>query len=245
MVPTQQRSLIDCGPVTSYKVVLEPKYFTETREVPSTEYQNETRYRTRTVPRTVPVETQDYRTITTLVPRSETKTIEYTVLVPQTSEKSVDVVETVQFGMTFLSSTQSEFQRLSKCQRNTGACSQLVDQEFTYTVQVPQSQTETRIHTVTNAVPVTRTRTIQVLQPVTRTQTVTKDYGHWETYVEEVAVPSAASVVHRLVPTQRHRLPTILLAIAVQVAEQDTDAACGASSWMWFYPSRRLRCFSV
>ncbi len=194
VVPTQQRSLIDCGPVTSYKVVLEPKYFTETREVPSTEYQNETRYRTRTVPRTVPIETQDYRTITTMVPRSETKTIEYTVLVPQTSEKSVDVVETVPVWndvseqYTVRVPTVVEVPEEYKVR-----VPQLVDQEFTYTVQVPQSQTETRMHTVTNAVPVTRTRTIQVLQPVTRTQTVTKDYGHWETYVEEVAVPAAVS----------------------------------------------------
>ena len=43
MVPTEQRNLIDCGPINSYKVVLEPKYFTESRAVATTEYQNETR----------------------------------------------------------------------------------------------------------------------------------------------------------------------------------------------------------
>ncbi len=46
------------------------------------------------------------------------------------------------------------------------------------------------MQTVTNAVPVSKTRTVQTYQPVTRTQTVTKDYGHWEDRVEEVAVAS-------------------------------------------------------
>ncbi len=189
VVPTQQRSLMDCGPVNSYKVVLEPKYFTESRAVCTTEYQNETRYRTRIVARTVPVETQDYKTITVMVPRSETKTVEYTVLVPKTSEKTVDVVDTVPVW------TEVAEQYIVKVPQVIDVpeeykvrVAQLADQEFTYTVQVPQSLTETRLQAVTNAIPVTKTRTVQTCQPVTRMQSVTKDYGHWEDRVEEVTV---------------------------------------------------------
>ena len=193
VVQTEQRSIMDCGPVNSYKVVLEPKYFTETRAVCSTEYQNETRYRTRIVARTVPVETQDYRTITVMVPRSETKTIEYTVLVPKTSEKTVDVVETVPVWTEVAEQyTVKVPQVIDVPEEYKVRVAQLADQEFTYTVQVPQSLTETRMQAVTNAIPVTKTRTVQNCQPVTRMQAVTKDYGHWEDRVEEVSVAAPA-----------------------------------------------------
>ncbi len=189
IVQTEQRSLMDCGPVNSYKVVLEPKYFTETRAVSSTEYQTETRYRTRIIPRTVPVETQDYKTITVMVPRSETKTIEYTVLVPKTSEKTVEVVDTVPVWTEVAEQYTVKVPTVVDVPEEYKVkVAQLVDQEFTYTVQVPQALTETRLQSVTNAVPVTRTRTVQTLTPVTRMQSVTKDYGHWEDRVEEVTV---------------------------------------------------------
>ena len=193
MVPTEQRNLVDCGPVNSYKVVLEPKYFTESRAVATTEYQNETRHRTRVVARTVPVETQDYKTVTVMVPRSETKTIEYSVLVPQTSEKTVDVVNTVPVWTEVAEQYTVKVPTVIDVPEEYKVrVPQLVDQEFTYTVQVPQSLTETRLHAVTNAIPVTKTRTVQTYQPVTRSQTVTKDYGHWEDRVEEVVVAAPA-----------------------------------------------------
>lgn len=201
VVQTEQRSLMDCGPVNSYKVVLEPKYFTETRAVPSTEYQNETRYRTRTVARTVPVETQDYKTITVMVPRSETKTVEYTVLVPKTSEKTVDVVDTVPVWTEVAEQyTVKVPQVIDVPEEYKVRVAQLADQEFTYTVQVPQSLTETRLQSVTNAVPVTKTRTVQTSQQVTRMQSVTKDYGHWEDRVEEVTVAAPSPVVNYSAP---------------------------------------------
>lgn len=193
MLPTEQRNLIDVGPINSYKVVLEPKYFTETRGVATTEYKNETRYRTRIVARTVPVESQDYKTITVMVPRSETKTIEYSVLVPQTSEKTVEVVETVPVWTDVAEQYTVKVPTVVDVPEEYKVrVPQLVDQDFTYTVQVPQSLTETRLQAVTNAIPVTKTRTVETYQPVTRTQTVTKDYGHWEVRVEEVAVAAPA-----------------------------------------------------
>jgi hypothetical protein len=191
---TDQRSLMDCGPVASYQVVLEPKYFTETRAVPTTEYQTETRYRTRKVARQIPVEVQDYRTLTVMVPKQETKTVDYTVLVPQTGEKSVEVVDTVPVWTDITESYTVKVPNLIDVPEEYKVrVPQLSDQEFTYTVQVPFPQTETRMQTVTNAVPVSKTRTVQTYQPVTRTQTVTKDYGHWEDRVEEVSVAGSYS----------------------------------------------------
>ena len=45
----------------------------------------------------------------------------------------------------------------------------------------------TKMQTVTNAIPVVKTRTVQRTVPSYSTQSVTKDYGHWETVVEEIA----------------------------------------------------------
>jgi len=193
VVPTEQRTLMDIGPINSYKVVLEPKYFTETRAVSTTEYQNEVRYRTRVVARTVPVETQDYKTITVMGPRSETKTVEYTVLVPQTSEKTVEIVDTIPVWTEVAEQYTVKVPTVVDVPEEYKVrVPQLADQEFTYTVQVPQTLTETRMHSVTNAIPVTKTRTVQTYQPVTRMQTVTKDYGHWEDRIEEVVVAAPA-----------------------------------------------------
>ncbi len=193
--PIESRPMMDCGPVASYQVVMEPKYFTETRAIPTTEYQNETRYRVRKVARQVPVEVQDYRTVTVMVPRQETKSIDYTVLVPQTGEKSVDIVDTVPVWSDVTETYTVKVPSLVDVPEEYKVrVPQLSDQEFSYTVQVPQPQTETRMQTVTNAVPVSRTRTVQTMQPVTRTQTVTKDYGHWEDRVEEVIGASTVTV---------------------------------------------------
>jgi hypothetical protein len=233
VVQTEQRSLMDCGPVNSYKVVLEPKYFTETQAVHATEYQNETRYRTRIVARTVPVETQDYRTITVMVPRSETKTVEYTVLVPKTSEKTVEVVDTVPVWTEVSEDYIVKVpQVIDVPEEYKVRVAQLVDQEFTYSVQVPQALTETRMQAVTNAVPVTKTRTVQVVQPITRMQSVTKDYGHWEDRVEEVNVATpgvhTAPILRVLRPFTAHRSPTLHRA-AVNAVRLAMGVVCSAA----------------
>lgn len=195
IVSTQQNDLLDCGPVQSFKVVMEPKYFTESKAVCTTEYRDEIRYRTRTVPRQVPVEVQDYRTTTVIVPKTETKTVDYTVLVPQKKEKTVELVETVPVWNEVTDSYTVRVPTLVDVSESyTVKVAQLSDEQFTYTVYVPQAQTETKIQTVTNAVPVVKSRIIQVCRPVTRMKTVTKDYGHWEVRTEEVtaAVPTVS-----------------------------------------------------
>lgn len=192
-VLTQQTDLMDCGPVTSYRVVMEPKYFTETRVEPVTTYQEETRYRTRSVPRQVAVEVQDYRSTTVMVPKTETKTVEYTVLVPQKNEKTVTVKEMVPVWNEVTDTYTVRVPNVVDVpEEYTVRVAKLRDEEFNYTVFVPQAQTQTKMQTVTNAVPVTKTRTVQVLRPVTRMETVTRDYGHWEVRVEEAAAPTTA-----------------------------------------------------
>lgn len=193
-IPTQQTEMLDCGPVTTYRVVMEPQYTTETRYVESTEYQDEVRTRVRTVARQVPVEVQDYRTTTVIVPTSETKTVEYQVVVPQTSEKTIEVIETVPVWNEVTEEYTVKVPAVVEVPEvYTVRVPTLRNEEFAYTVHVPTTQTQTRMHTYTNAVPVTKTRAIQVARPVTRTQTVTKDYGHWEERVEEVVEMTTVS----------------------------------------------------
>ena len=52
---------------------------------------------------------------------------------------------------------------------------QLKDETFEYTVMVPHAVTEKKVHTVTNAVPVTKTRTIEVCVPTTTIQRCSTD----------------------------------------------------------------------
>jgi len=188
--------LVDCGPVASYQVVMEPQYFTETQARSTTQYQDEIRYRTRSIARQVPVEVQDYRTTTVMVPTTETKTIEYSVLVPVKSEKTVELTESVPVWNDVSTSYTVRVPTVVDVpEEYTVRVARLRDETFTYTVYVPQTHNETKLQTVTNAVPVTRMRTIQVCRPVTRMQTVTKDYGHWEVRMEEVAGLAAAPAI--------------------------------------------------
>lgn len=190
----QMAATVDLGPMTMYKVVLEPQVTTESRIVNSMEYRDEARTRARVVQRTQPVQFEDYRTRTVIVPKTETKTIEYSVLVPHTSEKTVEVVESVPVWKEVQQNYTVKVPVLTDVQEEYEVrVAQLQDQEFTYTVYVPHAETQTRMQTVTNAVPVTKSRTVTVNVPVARTQTVTKDYGHWETRMEEVTVQSSAS----------------------------------------------------
>ncbi len=186
---SELRQLIECMPITAYKVVLEPQYVTESRAECATEYQEETRYRTRTISRTEPVQVQDYRSKTVMVPKTETKTIEYSVLVPETSQKTVDLVETVPVWKEVPETYTVKVPHVEDVPEEYEIkVPTLRDEQFTYTVLVPRAESQMRTHTVTNAVPVTKTRTVQVCIPTTKTQTVTRDYGHWETHIDEVAV---------------------------------------------------------
>lgn len=183
---------VDCGAVTTYQVVLQPEYFTETRPQAVTEYRDETRYRTRTIARQVPVEVQDYRTTTVMVPKTESKTVEYQVVVPQTGEKTVEIVETVPVWNEVAEQyTVRVPQVVDVSEEYTVQVAKLRDQEFNYTVYVPQVQREQKMQRVTNVVPVTKSRTIQVTRPVTRMQQQSKDYGHWEVRVESAPQPVA------------------------------------------------------
>lgn len=217
-----QNEMIDCGPVTTYQVVMEPKYFTESRAQCVTEYQSEVRYRTRSVARQVPVEVQDFRTTTVMVPTTETKTVEYKVLVPQKNEKTIELVETVPVWNEVVDTYTVRVPNLVDVQEEyTVRVPQLRDEEFTYTVYVPQTQTQTKIQTVTNAVPVARTRTVQVCRPVTRMQTVTKDYGHWEVRVEEVAAAAA--------PAMTYAAPSVGMSQAISMGGCGTySGSCGS-----------------
>ena len=177
-----------CEQITGYRTVMESTFVIETQYVNATEVRQETRQRVRQVTKTVPVTYEDYRIKTVTVPRTDTKTVEYSVLVPEQSTKSVtvnvtvpewtDVTETYKVKVPTISDVQETYQvKVPK----------LRDETFTYTVYVPQTESVTKMHTVTNAVPVVKTRTVQRTIPKYTTQTVTKDYGHWETVVEEVA----------------------------------------------------------
>jgi len=183
-----------CDTVTDYKVVMEPKYVTETRSVCVTETRNETRYRTKQVWKTVPVTETKYRTKVVNKPVTETKTIEYSVLVPVKSEKTVELTESVPVWTEVPEEYTVRVPQLVEVPETyTVKVPQLRDETFTYTVNVPHAVTEQRMRTVTNAVPVTRTRTIQVCVPQTTTKCVTKDYGHWEERVVEAPASSVSS----------------------------------------------------
>lgn len=182
-----------CEPVTTYKVVMEPKYVTETRAVPSTETRTEVRQRTKKVYKSVPVTETKYRTKTVNVPKTETKTVEYTVLVPVKSEKTVEVTESIPVWKEVSEEYTVKVPTLIDVpEEYTVQVATLRDETFEYTVNVPHPVTEEKTRTVTNAVPVTKTREVERCVPVTTMQTVTKAYGHWEDRVEEVAAAPAA-----------------------------------------------------
>jgi hypothetical protein len=188
----QRSDLVDCGPVVSYQVLLQPEYSTQTQQVPYIEYKDEVRYRTRTISRQVPVEVQDFRTKTVLVPTTETKTVEYSVLVPRVQDKTIEIVESVPVWNEIAENYTVKVPTVVEVPEEYPVrVATLRDENFTYTVQVPQAQTQQRIQRVVNAVPVTKTRTIQVTRPVTRSQMLTRDHGHWEMRVEEIAGISA------------------------------------------------------
>ncbi|WP_346772119.1 ferredoxin [Neorhodopirellula lusitana] len=187
-----------CEPMTSYRVVMKPTYVTESRAVAVQRTRSETRYRTKTVYKTVPVTEENYRTKVVNVPKTETKTVTYTVLVPVRSEKTVELTETVpEWSEEPETYTVRVPTLVDVPEEYTVKVPQLRDETFNYTVNVPYPVVTEKTRTVTNAVPVTKTRTISVYVPKTEMQTVTKDYGHWEEQIVEVAAaPAATNVVY-------------------------------------------------
>jgi hypothetical protein len=177
-----------CEPVTGYRVVMESQFVTETVAQCVTETVNETRYRTKTVYKTVPIVEDSYTTKTIMVPKTETKTVEYSVLVPVQSTKTVEVsVSVPQWKEVSENYTVKVPQIIDVPESYQVKVPTLRDETFTYTVYVPQTETVTKMQTVTNAVPVTKTKTVTRCVPVYSTKTVTRDAGHYETVVEEVA----------------------------------------------------------
>ncbi len=177
-----------CEPVTGYRTVMESSFVTETQYVNATETRQETRTRVKQVSRSVLVTVEDFRTKTVMVPTTETKTIEYSVLVPEQSTKTVDVTVTVPVWNEVSENYTVKVPTISDVAETYNVnVARLRDESFTYNVFVPQTETVTKMQTVTNSIPVVKTRTVQRTVPSYSTQSVTKDYGHWESVVEEVA----------------------------------------------------------
>ncbi len=177
-----------CEPITGYRTVMESTFVTETQYVNVMETKQETRTRVKKVSKSVPVTVADFRTKTVMVPTTETKTIDYTVLVPEHSTKTVDVTVTVPVWNEVSENYTVKVPTISDVNETYNvSVARLKDESFSYTVYVPQTETVTKMQTVNNAVPVVKTRTVQRTVPSYSTQSVTKDYGHWETIVEEVA----------------------------------------------------------
>lgn len=177
-----------CEPITGYRTVMESTFVTETQYINAMETRQETRTRVKKVSTSVPVTVDDFRTKTVLVPTTETKTIVYSVLVPEHSTKTVDITITVPVWNEVSENYTVKVPTISDVNETYNvSVPRLKDESFTYTVYVPQTETVTKVQTVTNAVPVVKTRTVQRTVPNYTMQSVTKDYGHWETIVEEVA----------------------------------------------------------
>lgn len=179
---------IESGPATLLQVELVPTYVTEKRIVCTTEYRDEQRQRVVSVPRTIPVNEERYRVNTIMVPKTETKTIEFTATVPQQSMATKtykikvpvyrDVEETYTARVPVLKEVDETY---------TAKVPVLRDVEFTYTVNVPHPVTTTVQRTVTSAVPVVKTRTISQCTPETQGKMPAADRGHWESRLVEVA----------------------------------------------------------
>jgi hypothetical protein len=179
---------LDTGSATLLQVELVPTYVTEKRIVCTTEYRDEQRQRVVSVPRTVPISEERYRVNTVMVPKTETKTIEFTTTVPvqsmatKTYKIKVPVYRDVEEAYTARVPVLKEVD-----ETYTAKVPVLRDVEFTYTVNVPYPITTTVQRNVTSAVPVVKTRTISQCLPETKTKTVTVDRGHWENRLVEVA----------------------------------------------------------
>ena len=178
---------LDPGPIQAMKIVMVPKYVTEARAVCVTEYKKETRQRTYTVYKTVPVEEERIATVVEWVPKTETKTVEYTVTVPVRRDEDLQLAKTVPVWKDEVEEYTVKVPVLQEVdEQYTVKVPKLKDVDFTYTVQVPKPVTRTIERTFTNIIPVTKIRTlIESTEPETKTRMVSKDVGQWENrYVE-------------------------------------------------------------
>ena len=178
------------------RVVLEASYTTETRFECVTEYRDEERQRVVKVYKTVPIQEERIRTETVWVDQTETKTVEYKVLVPVKEERTKQFTTTVPVWEEVDDPYTVKVPALKEVQETyTATVPVLKTVEFNYTVEVPVPVTSRVTRTVHNVEPVIRKKTVTECIPVTKTQTVQKDYGHWESRLVEV--PSTRYVWRR------------------------------------------------
>ena len=227
-----------CEPITGYRTVMESTFVTETQYVSAMETKQETRTRVKKVSKSVPVIVDDFRTKTVMVPTTETKTIEYTVLVPEQSTKTVDVTITVPVWNEVSENYTVKVPTISDVSETYNvSVPRLKDESFTYTVYVPQTETVTKVQTVTNAVPIVKTRTVQRTIPSYTTQSVTKDYGHWETVVEEVAGSSYGAA-----PAMYYAAPAVANTYDCGNAAMSTTVVSGGGCGNGLFASRSRVC---
>jgi hypothetical protein len=186
--PIVSRTPVATEPTVGYRIVMKPEYYTVKRSVCTTEYQDDVRHRVVTSHRIEPlVEDRkrvrcDWKTVT------KSKTIEYQKTVQEVTYKDHTFTTTVPVWSTEEYAYTVKVPKLVDSTETYYVSEpQVVDEPFTYTVRVPYPVTETRFRTITNVIPVTKSRTVQHCVPVPRTEQVTKDYGHWEMQVVEVA----------------------------------------------------------
>jgi hypothetical protein len=227
-----------CEPITGYRTVMESTFVTETQYVNAMETKQETRTRVKKVSKSVPVTVDDFRTKTVLVPTTETKTIEYTVLVPEQSTKTVDVTVTVPVWNEVSENYTVKVPTIGDVTETYNVnVARLKDESFTYTVYAPQTETMTKVQTVTNAVPVVKTRTVQRTVPSYSTQSVTKDYGHWETVVEEVAGSSFGAA-----PAVSYAAPAMVTSNGCGNAAMATTAVSGGGCGNGIFAGQSRAC---
>lgn len=182
----QRCTPLDPGPMQAMKIVMVPRYVTETRQIAATEYRQESRKRAYTVYKTVPVEEERLKTVVEWIPKKETKTVEYTVTIPVKFEETRDLTRTKRVWTGEEQQYRVKVPTLVEVEEEyTVRAPKLVDETFTYVVQVPVPVTRTLLRSVTNIIPVTKIRKVEETVPVTRNRLVNKESGYWENRVEE------------------------------------------------------------
>ena len=175
-------SSADCGPQYVERTVMVPEWGTETRIVNATEYRSESRERTITVNRRVAETQQRTQTYTVNVPQTKTRTVSYTVSKPVYETQSVNYTVNVPVWNDVAKEYTVQVPYTENVERSyTVSVPVWSDVEQSYTVMVPQTETRQATRTVCRRVAETSTRT------------VTRDQGHWETQMVEVACNGGSS----------------------------------------------------
>ena len=159
-----------------------PEWGTETRIVNATEYRTESRDRTITVNRQVAETQQRTQTYTVMVPQTRTRTVSYTVSKPVYETQSVNYTVNVPVWNDVAKEYTVQVPYTENIERSyTVSVPVWSDVEKSYTVMVPHTETRQATRTVCRRVAETSTRT------------VTRDQGHWETQMVEVACNGGSS----------------------------------------------------